>query len=98
LWHYPAFFDRAGARTGLSAFFGAGTFCFFLGGALALIGSSISRWPSMRLRGFLPLACADGAGCFLAGEGCALMHPSDWMTLRLFSVLISPRSARRWRF
>src|SRR5258708_6523562 len=61
---YPAFFDRAGARTGFSAFFGCCTFASSLAARLPLIGSSISRWPSTRLPGFLPLAFAAGADCF----------------------------------
>jgi hypothetical protein len=40
---YPAFFDRAGARTGFSAFFGSCTFGSSLAARLPLIGSSISR-------------------------------------------------------
>jgi hypothetical protein len=40
---YPAFFDRAGARTGFSAFFGCCTFGSSLAARLPLIGNSISR-------------------------------------------------------
>src|SRR5260370_25805536 len=60
---YPAFFDRAGARTGFSAFFRSCTFGSSLAARLPLIGSSISRWPEAALRGFLPLA-GGAAGCF----------------------------------
>src|SRR4051812_24679860 len=65
---HPAFFDRAGARTGFSARFGVCTLgsCGFasLAARLPLIGSSISRCPEAALRGFLPLAAAGGADCF----------------------------------
>src|SRR6202000_2558734 len=61
---YPAFFARADVRAGLSAFL-AGALVSSLASRLPLIGSSISRWPSMRLRGFLPLAAGGGgADCF----------------------------------
>ena len=55
------------ARTGFSAFFGSSL------ARLPLIGSSISRWPSTRFFGFLPLPLAFAsagadrasfAGCF----------------------------------
>src|SRR5258708_2163868 len=74
----PAFRERAGARTGFSAFFGA-SLTVSLTARLPLpeIGSSISRWPLAALRGFLPLAltvslpfalplslAAAGAACF----------------------------------
>src|SRR6476469_2522611 len=58
---YPAFFDRAGARTGFSAFFGACPFASSLA-RLPLIGNSISRWPEA-VRDFLPLALVEGADC-----------------------------------
>ena len=61
---YPAFFDRAGARTGFSIFFGSCTLGSSLAARLPLIGSSISRWPSTRLRGFLPFALAGGPDYF----------------------------------
>src|ERR1700682_4768317 len=61
---YPAFFDRAGARTGFSAFFGCCTFGSSLAARLPLIGSSISRWPSTLLPVFLALVFAGGADCF----------------------------------
>src|SRR5258705_13905564 len=60
---YPAFFDRAAARTGFSAFL----VCCALGSSLPrlpLIGSSISRCPSARLAGFLPLVFEAGADWF----------------------------------
>src|SRR5260370_18581828 len=59
---YPAFFDRAGARTGFSAFLRSCTFGSSLAARLPLIGSSISRWPGAALRCFLPLA-GGAAGC-----------------------------------
>src|SRR6266700_3182268 len=56
----PAFLARAGARTGLSAFLEASLGAAALAAAslppLPEIGSSISRWPSTRFFGFLPLA------------------------------------------
>src|SRR6266567_4675418 len=60
----PAFLARAGARTGLSAFLEASLDASLGAAALAAaslpplpeIGSSISRWPSTRFFGFLPLA------------------------------------------
>src|SRR5712672_793010 len=61
---YPAFFDRAGARTGFSARFGSCTLGASLAARLPLIGSSISRWPEAALRGFLPFAAGAGADCF----------------------------------
>ena len=64
--HQPAFFDRAAARAGFSAFFGASlTVSLAARLPLPLIGSSISRWPLAALRGFLPLLFSTaGAACF----------------------------------
>src|ERR1044072_5726478 len=67
--NHPAFLARAAARTGFSAFFGAG-FAVSLAARLPppLIGSSISRWPAAAFFGFLPLAFSwlfsAGAACF----------------------------------
>jgi len=72
--HYPAFFDRAGARTGFPAFFGSS-----LAARLPLLefGSSISRWPEAALRGFLPFALAAGADCFSLARLTHLGHEGD---------------------
>src|SRR5580698_9531286 len=65
-----AFFERAaGARAGFAAFLGSGfAVSFALPLPPPLIGNSISRWPSTRFFGFLPLALtvalAAGAACF----------------------------------
>src|SRR5258708_37410539 len=64
---YPAFFDRAGARTGFSAFLRSCTFGSSLAARLPLIGSSISRWPEAALRGLLPFAGRGADRFSLAG-------------------------------
>src|SRR5215475_4702837 len=69
---YPAFLARAGARTGFSAFlavslgasFGASLAAAASLPPLPAIGSSISRWPSIRFFGFLPLALVAGGASF----------------------------------
>ena len=70
--HYPAFLERAGARTGLVAFFGSSL------ARLPLIGSSISRWPAAALRDFFALA--GGADC------CSLARLRFSASIRLMTL------------
>src|SRR5271165_2629041 len=91
-----AFRDRAGPRTGFSAFFGSSFFCSsffdssFFASSLAflpLIGSSISRWPSIRFFGFLvllPVSLAFAAGALSPSLARLLLRASiRLMTLPL---------------
>src|SRR3954454_1551836 len=55
--HYPAFLARAFAFTSFGARFSSA-----LAARLPAIGSSISRWPTAALRGFLPFAALAASG------------------------------------